>query len=271
MEKIKETLDYINSKTNNLKPDVAIILGSGLGCFCDDLDGIKIKYNEIPHFGESSVVGHKGELLFCEIEGKNAVIMQGRFHFYEGNSLAVATYPIKIFKKLGVKTLFITNAAGATHKGLEVGDIMLICDHINFMGTNPLIGKNDDSLGERFPDMSNCYTKSLQELAKNCAQELNIDLKEGVYLATTGPSYETAAEVRAFRLLGADVVGMSSVPEAIVSNYLKMDTVAFSSVTNHATGVSDKKLAHSEVVEIGKTTSLKLSALIKSMIKKLDF
>jgi len=269
MEKIKETLDYINSKTNNLNVDVAIILGSGLGCFCDDLEGIRLKYNEIPHFGESSVAGHKGELLFCEIKGKKAVIMQGRFHFYEGNSLQSATYPIKIFKKLGVKTLFITNAAGATHKELNVGDIMLINDHINFMGTNPLIGKNDETLGERFPDMSDCYTKDLQNLAKSCASELNIDLKEGVYLATTGPSYETAAEIRAFKILGADVVGMSSVPEAIVSNYLKMQTVAFSTVTNYATGVSENKPNHQEVIEIGKIASEKLSKLIRLMIEKI--
>lgn len=270
MEKIKETLDYINSKINNLNVDVAIILGSGLGCFCDDLDGIRIKYDEIPHFGESSVIGHKGELLFCEIEGKNAVIMQGRFHYYEGNSLQVATYPIKIFKKLGVKTLFITNAAGATHQNLKVGDIMLINDHINFMGTNPLIGKNDETLGVRFPDMSDCYTKKIQELARKCANELDIELKEGVYLATTGPSYETAAEVKAFRILGADVIGMSSVPEAIVSNYLNMDTVGFSSVTNYATGVGENKLSHQEVIEIGKISSQKLAKLIKLMINKLS-
>ena len=270
MEKIKETLDYINLKTNNLNVDVAIILGSGLGCFCDNLEGIRIKYSEIPHFGSSDVKGHKGELLFCEIEGKSAVIMQGRFHYYEGNSLAVATYPIKIFKKLGAKTLFITNAAGATHKGLNVGDIMLMNDHINFMGSNPLIGKNDESLGERFPDMSNCYTKKLQDLAKNCAKELEIDLKEGVYLATTGPSYETAAEIRAFKILGADVVGMSSVPEAIVSNYLKMETIGFSTVTNYATGVSENKLNHQEVIDIGKITGEKLSKLIKSIISKLN-
>lgn len=268
MEKIKETLDYINSKTNNLNVEVAIILGSGLGCFCDDLDGIRIKYSEIPNFGSSDVKGHKGELLFCEVEGKSCVIMQGRFHYYEGNSLAVATYPIKIFKKLGVKTLFITNAAGATHKNLNVGDIMLMKDHINFMGTNPLIGKNDETLGERFPDMSNCYTKELQNLAKNCADELSIDLKEGIYLATTGPSYETAAEIRAFRMLGADVVGMSSVPEAIVSNYLKMNTVGFSTVTNYATGVSENKLNHQEVIDVGKIASQKLSKLIKLMISR---
>ena len=270
MEKIKETLDYINSKTNNLTADVAIILGSGLGCFCNDLEGIKIKYSEIPHFGSLDVKGHKGELLFSQIEGKHVVIMQGRFHYYEGNSLQTATYPVKVFKKLGIKTLFITNAAGATHKELNVGDIMLMTDHINFMGTNPLIGKNDETLGERFPDMSNCYTKTLQDLAKNCANELNIDLKEGIYLATTGPSYETKAEVKAFKLLGADVVGMSSVPEAIVSNYLKIDTVGFSTVTNYATGVSENKLSHQEVIDIGKITGEKLSKLIKLMISKLN-
>ena len=196
--------------------------------------------------------------------------MQGRFHYYEGNSLEVTTYPIKIFKKLGAKTLFITNAAGATHKELNVGDIMLINDHINFMGTNPLIGKNDETLGERFPDMSNCYTKDLQILAKTCAQELNINLKEGVYLATTGPSYETKAEIKAFNLLGADVVGMSSVPEAIVSNYLKMNTVGFSTITNHATGVSENKLSHQEVIEVGKVASEKLSKLIKLIISRLN-
>ena len=163
MEKIKETLDYINLKTNNLNADVAIILGSGLGCFCDNLEGIRIKYSDIPHFGSSDVKGHKGELLFCEIEGKNCIIMQGRFHFYEGNSLQTATYPIKIFKNLGVKTLFITNAAGATHKNLNVGDIMLITDHINFMGANPLVGPNDENYGVRFPDMSDIYKKELRK------------------------------------------------------------------------------------------------------------
>lgn len=269
MDKIQQTLDFINSKTGNLKIDVAVILGSGLGCFCNNLEGIHLKYSEIPHFGSSDVLGHKGELLFTQIEGKNCAIMQGRFHYYEGNSLQVATYPIKILKKLGTKTLFITNAAGATHTGLDVGDIMLMTDHINFMGSNPLIGKNDNSLGDRFPDMSNCYTKTLQELAKNCANELQINLKEGIYLATTGPSYETAAEIRAFKLLGADVVGMSSVPEAIVSNYLKMQTVGFSTVTNHATGVSNKHLSHDEVLETGNITGQKLASLIKLMISKL--
>lgn len=266
MKKIEETLDFLSKKTNGFKPEYAVILGSGLGVFCDNLNGIAIEYSKIPNFGSSNVAGHKGELLFCEISGKKCVIMQGRFHYYEGNSMQEATFPVKIFKKMGVKTLIITNAAGAAHKSLNIGDIMLIVDHINFMGDNPLIGKNDDTLGERFPDMSNCYTKEYQELAKKYAKELNINLKEGVYLATTGPSYETKAEVKAFKMLGADVIGMSSVPEAIVSNYLKMNTLAFSLVTNYATGVSDEKLMHEEVLEIGKTQGAKLCDLIKRII-----
>ena len=269
MEKIKETVDYLNLKTNNFKPEIAIILGSGLGCFCDNLSGINVKYNEIPHFGSSNVHGHKGELMFTDICGKNCIIMQGRFHYYEGNTMQVATYPIKVFKKMGVETLFITNAAGALHKELNVGDLMLMTDHINFMGTNPLIGKNDDSMGERFPDMSEVYSFDLQNIAREVAKELDISLKEGIYLATTGPSYETKAEVRAYRLLGADVVGMSSAPEAIVASYLKLKTVGFSVVTNHATGVSDKKLTHEEVLEIGKISGVNLSNLIKKMIEKI--
>ena len=269
MEKIKETLDYINLKTNNFKPEFAIVLGSGLGCFCDDLEGIVIPYKEIPNFGSSNVLGHKGELLFTTINDKPCVIMQGRFHFYEGNSLQTSTYPIKIFKKMGVKTLFLTNAAGGISQDLKVGDIMLIEDHINFMGTNPLIGPNDDTLGERFPDMSNCYDIECRKLACECAENQNIELKKGIYLATTGPSYETAAEVRAFGILGANVVGMSTVPEAIVANYLKIKTIGFSIVTNQATGVSDSKLTHDEVLEIGKVSGVRLSNLIKDMISKI--
>ena len=269
MKKIKETLDYINSITNGFKPEIAVILGSGLGSFCNNLKGYNIPYNDIPHFASSNVKGHKGELLFCKIEEKNCVIMQGRFHFYEGNSMQEATYPIKIFKQLGVNTLIITNAAGAVNKNLNMGDIVLIKDHINFMGTNPLIGKNDDSMGERFPDMSNCYNKNLIEIAKNCAKNLDIDLREGVYLATTGPSYETAAEINAFRILGADVVGMSSVPEAIVANWLKIKTMTLSLVTNFATGVSQNKLSHQEVIETGKKQGQKVSNLIKEIIKNI--
>lgn len=269
MENYTETLNYINSKTDNFKPEVAVILGSGLGVFSENLQGISVKYSEIPHFGKTSVQGHKGELLFCEVEGKKCAIMQGRFHYYEGNSIQTCTYPIKILKMLGVKTLIITNAAGGINRALNVGDIMMIIDHINFMGDNPLIGPNEEILGERFPDMSNIYTPSLRELARKTALKVGLDLKEGVYLAVSGPSYETKAEVRAYSILGADVVGMSSAPEAIVSNYLKMNTVGFSLVTNMAAGISDKKLSHKEVIAAGKTSGVKLCKLIKEFIKTL--
>ena len=269
MEKIKETLNYLNDKIDNFKPEIGIVLGSGLSVFCDNLEGKSVQYNEIPNFSPTGVLGHKGELLYCNIEGKNCLIMQGRFHYYEGNSLQECTFPIKVMKMAGVKTLIITNAAGGINKDFNIGDIMLIVDHINFMGTNPLIGRNDETLGERFPDMSNVYDINLRNKALKCAKELNLDIKEGVYLATTGPSYETAAEIKAYRILGADVVGMSSVPEAIVSNYLKMNTLAFSMVTNHATGVSKNTLSHQEVLETGKKAGLKLSSLIKKIISEL--
>jgi len=269
MEQIKKTIDYINLKTNNFKPEIGIILGSGLGCFCDNLDGYRLKYSEIPNFNNVDVKGHKGELLFCEIENKKVAIMQGRFHFYEGNSMQESTFPIKVLKFLGIKTLIITNAAGATSKELEIGDVMLIKDHINFMGDNPLIGKNNELLGERFPDMSNIYDKDLRNLTKQCANEINLPIKEGVYIGTTGPSYETAAEIRAFKILGADAVGMSTVPEAIVANYLKIKTVGLSTISNYATGVSETKLTHKEVIEIGSKTSKKLVSLIGKLISKL--
>lgn len=269
MTQINETIEFLNSKTNNFAPEIAVILGSGLSAFCDNLSGINIKYSEIPHFGFSDVSGHKKELLFCEVANKKCAIMQGRFHYYEGNSLDICTYPVKVLKKLGVKTLFITNAAGAVNKNLNVGDIMMISDHINFIGTNPLIGKNDDSLGPRFPDMSDIYNENLQNLALKTAQKLDINLKKGVYLATSGPSYETKAEVRAYSILGADVVGMSSAPEAIVANYLNMDILAFSLVTNYAAGVSNTKLSHNEVLKTGKTSGNKLCSLIKEIIKEL--
>jgi len=267
--KLNETVEFLKNITADFNPEIAVVLGSGLNSFVEDLSGICVKYEEIPHFVNSSVKGHEGQLLFSEINGKKTVVMQGRFHFYEGNTLEVCTFPIKVFKKLGVKTLILTNAAGAINKEYNVGDIVLIEDHINFLGTNPLIGKNDDTLGERFPDMGNVYNAELRKLALEVAQSIQIDVKKGVYLATTGPSYETKAEVRAFSVLGADVVGMSTVPEAIVSNYLKINTLAFSLVTNKAAGVGKAALSHDEVIQIGKTSGLKLAKLIKKIIEKL--
>ena len=250
MKKIKETLDYINSITNGFKPEIAVILGSGLGSFCNNLKGYNIPYNDIPHFASSNVKGHKGELLFCKIEEKNCVIMQGRFHFYEGNSMQEATYPIKIFKQLGVNTLIITNAAGAVNKNLNMGDIVLIKDHINFMGVNPLRGTNEDEIGPRFCDMSRVYDPALQQIARDVAAAQGLTLREGVYLGYMGPSYETPAEIRAFRTLGADAVGMSTVPEAIAASHCGLPVLALSLITNMAAGMTGQRLSGEEVIAI---------------------
>lgn len=258
---MQTTVNFIKEKIGKFAPEIGIILGSGLGDFADEFNSVKINYNEIPKFHVSEVEGHKGQLVFAEVEGKNVVMMQGRYHFYEGYPMEALVYPIKIMKLLGVKTLIITNAAGATHKGFLPGDLMLIKDHINFMGTNPLIGKNNDELGARFPDMSGIYKKELRKIALKKAAELKINLKEGVYVATTGPSYETPAEIKMFHMLGADAVGMSTVPEAIIANYCSINVLGISCLTNYASGVSDIPLSHNEVIET--------AARVKENFKKL--
>ena len=242
---MRETLEFIKSKINDFKPELAIVLGSGLGAFCEGLEGIAIPYSQIKGFAPSTVKGHKGELLFW----------------------AQTTLPIKVFKKLGVEKLILTNAAGSLKKELTPSSIMLICDHINFMGSNPLIGENDETLGTRFPEMNEVYSKRLREIVKNCAQKLNIELKEGVYSALTGPSYETPAEVKMLSLLGADATGMSTVPEAIVGKYCSMEVLGVSLITNYAAGLSDIAPNHKEVVEMGKIAGEKLVELLKESIK----
>ena len=266
---MQSTVSFIKEKTGDFAPEIALVLGSGLGEFTKNLEGIQIPYSEIPDFKVSTVQGHKGSLFFGEIFNKKIVVMQGRLHFYEGYDLKDITYPIKVFKMLGVKTLILTNAAGPVKKELIPSDLMLIKDHINFTAKNPLIGKNDDTLGERFPDMSDIYTSSFRDLVKTCAGEENIDLKEGVYLMTTGPSYETPAEVKMFGAFGADAVGMSTVPEAIVANYLGLKTIGISLITNYASGISKEKLSHKEVVEMGNIATEKFTRLVNSIIKKL--
>ncbi len=246
---MKSAIEFINGKTNNIKPVTGIILGSGLGDFADEYDGIRVPYGEIPGFQPSHVAGHKGLLVFAEVAGKQVVMMQGRYHFYEGHSMQTVTYPIKVMKKLGVENLIVTNAAGLVHKEFNPGDLMLIADHINLMGTNPLIGANDNDLGPRFPDQSDVYTKALREKAKEVAKGLNIDVQEGVYCAMTGPTYETPSEVRMVRNLGADAVGMSTVPEAIVANWCGINVLGISCLTNFACGVIDQPLSHTEVIE----------------------
>lgn len=262
---MNKTIDFLNGKIGSFRPKIGVILGSGLGELADEYCDISVPYSEIPGFITSTVKGHKGRLVFTDIAGKQVVMMQGRNHFYEGHSMSDITYPVKVMKKLGVDVLVLTNAAGAVNESYKPSDLMLLKDHINCMGTNPLIGPNDDSMGERFPDMSEIYKKDLRELVKRCAENLNIDLKEGVYLANTGPSYETPAEIHMARLLGADAIGMSTVPEAIVANYCGMKVIGISCISNAASSDNGDKLSHSEVIE----TTNKAKAKFKSLILKI--
>ncbi len=261
-------INYIQEKIKNFKPEIGIILGSGLGDFADIVNSdAVIPYKEIPGFENSEVQGHKGRLIFAQINEKKVVMMQGRYHFYEGYSMQTVTYPIKVLKKLGIKTLIITNAAGAVTKEFTPGDLMFITDHINFMGTNPLIGKNNDTLGTRFPDMSEIYSKKLIAKAEIAAKKLNIKYQKGIYAATTGPSYETPAEIKMFNLLGANAVGMSTVPEAIIANYCGINVLGISCLTNYAAGVSETPLNHQEVID----TANKVKENFKNLLLEILF
>lgn len=264
---MEATIKFIEEKINGFKPEIGIILGSGLGDFADNFESIVISYNDIPGFEKSAVEGHKGQLVFANVNGKNVVMMQGRYHFYEGYSMATVTYPVKVMKKLGVSTLIITNAAGALTSTFTPGDLMFITDHINFMGTNPLIGKNDDTLGTRFPDMSSVYSKELIKKAENIAKDLGISYQKGVYVATTGPSYETPSEVKMFSMLGGNAVGMSTAPEAIVANYCGIKVLGISCLTNYAAGVSVTPLNHQEVIDTANKVKENFKNLLSEIIK----
>ena len=266
---MQNTINFINEKTNNFTPEIGIILGSGLGEIADEYCDCAISYNDIPNFIKSTVKGHKGRLVFAQINGKKVVMMQGRNHFYEGHKMSEITFPVKVMKRLGVKILILTNAAGAVNESFRPADLMIITDHVNNMGSNPLIGANDDSFGERFPDMSEVYKKYLIEIAENCAKKLGIEIQKGVYWANSGPSYETPAEINAYRMLGADAVGMSTVPEAIVANYCGMDILGISCITNSASASTGAKLSHEEVVGNAEKAKTKFKSLILEIISKL--
>ena len=266
---LEKSVEYIKSMLCDFQPEIGIILGSGLGELADEYCIKSISYSEIPGFEVSTVAGHKGRLVFAEINNKKVVMMQGRFHFYEGHSIQKVVFPVKVMKKLGVKTLIITNAAGGVNKNFKPSDLMVITDHINYMGANPLIGINDDAMGERFPDMSEVYSKEYIELTKKIAKTLGIELQEGVYMALTGPSYETPAEVRMARVIGADAVGMSTVPEAIIASWCKMKVIGISCICNSAAGVSTVGLSHQEVIDAANCAKDKFKKLVKEIIKSL--
>jgi len=269
LTKIKEAKEFIQSRIT-AQPEVALILGSGLGRMVDDIEkGIYIPYGEIPHFPVSTVAGHAGRMVLGKLAGKNVVVMQGRFHYYEGYSLAEATFPIRVIRALGVKLLIVTNAAGGINKTYNPGELMLISDHINLLGGNPLVGPNSVDLGERFPDMSEAYSRELRDLAREVAKEEQLELNEGVYCAMSGPSYETPAEIRFLDRIGADAVGMSTVPEVIVANHGKMQVLGISCITNMAAGVKEEKLNHEEVMAAGNAAVDRFTSLIKGVVRRL--
>ena len=266
---LEKTVEFIKDKIGDFRPQIGIILGSGLGELADEYCDIVIDYADIDGFEVSSVLGHKGRLVFADINGKKVVMMQGRFHFYEGHSIHKVVYPVKVMKKLGVETIIITNAAGGVNPAFNPSDLMVITDHINYMGVNPLIGKNDDSMGERFPDMSEIYTPEYVELVKKTGEDIGVDLQEGVYMALTGPSYETPAEVKMARIIGADAVGMSTVPEAIVAAWAGIKVIGLSCICNSAAGVSTVGLSHDDVIRAANIAKDRFKRLVKEVIRRL--
>lgn len=266
---MNKSIDYIKGKIKN-QPEIGIVLGSGLGDFADAIeDKIEIPYTEIPGFPVSTVKGHDGKLIFGKINSKEVCVMKGRIHYYEGYDIKEVVYPIEVLAGLGIETLILTNAAGGVNTEFEPADLMIINDHINLMGKNPLIGPNDEDLGPRFPDMTDLYNKDLIEVAEKSAKKLGIDIKEGVYMYFTGPSYETAAEVRMARILGADAVGMSTVPEAIIARHRGLKILGISTITNMSTGILDTPLDHTEVVEVGQEVAGKFKELLKEIIEEI--
>lgn len=248
--RIDQAVAYIRSQTE-ATPVMGMILGSGLGDFAHTLEGgISIPFSEIPGFPVPTVEGHSGTMVFGTHHGKQVVALSGRIHYYEGLPQQEITIPVRVLAKLGVKTLLLTNAAGGVNLDFSAGVLMLITDHINFSGQNPLIGQNFSEFGPRFPDMCDIYTKNVRNQLKTMAQDSGIALREGVYAMYSGPNYETPAEIRMFRTLGADAVGMSTVPEALVAAHAGVQVIGVSCITNMAAGVLDQKLDHSEVVEV---------------------
>jgi purine-nucleoside phosphorylase len=252
-------------------PVVGLVLGSGLGAFAERLKSrIAIPYQEIPHFPvPSGVVGHAGELVLGDVGKTPVVVLSGRVHFYEGRPITDVVFPARVLARLGARAVVLTNAAGGVRKTFRPGDLMLMTDHINAFGTNPLIGPNEDSLGARFPDMSRVYDPALREFAKETARSQKIPLSEGVYLGNSGPSYETPAEIRAYRAIGADAVGMSTVPEAIALNHAGVRVLGISTITNMAAGILAKPLEHSEVLATTRKVGVRFVRLLTALVPKI--
>jgi purine-nucleoside phosphorylase len=269
IDKIEETVKYIIDKIST-KPEVGLILGSGLGGLAEKIeDPVVLKYKDIPNFPISTVEGHAGQLVIGRLGEKQVIAMQGRFHYYEGYNLKEITFPIRCMIGLGIDDLIVTNAAGGVNSSFKPGDLMIIKDHINFAGNNPLIGKNLDEKGPRFVDMTYAYNKDLINIALSCGKSLNLDLKTGVYMWFSGPTYETPAEVKMAGILGADAVGMSTVPEVIVANHEGIRILGISCITNMASGILDAPLNHEEVVETSMRVKNEFEGLVIDIIKNI--
>ena len=269
LKKIKSAKEYIkNIDDRNI--DTAIILGTGLGRLASDIEDKKvIKYGDIPFFPVSTVEGHAGELIIGRIGSKNVLALNGRFHYYEGYSMETVVFPVRVIKALGVNSIIVSNAAGGMNPHFKAGDLMIINDHINLMGNNPLIGKNYDEIGPRFPDMSDAYHKEYIKIANECAKELGIHVQNGVYLAVSGPNYETPAELKMMRTLGGDAVGMSTIPEVIAANHMGMHVLGISCITDMAIADNLEPLDHEKVIQTANSSMEKFVLLVKGIIGKI--
>jgi purine-nucleoside phosphorylase len=275
-EQATEAAEFLSAKLSGLAPQVGIVLGSGLGAVAEAVESpVFVPYGEIPHFPQSTVEGHSGRIVAGLLGGVPVVVMQGRVHFYEGYTPQQVTFPMRVLGRLGVKTVILTNAAGGINANYQVGDLVLLADHINMLGFNPLVGPNEPRFGDgaasglRFFDMTEAYSVELRSLAQKAARADGFTLHEGVYLATSGPSFETPAEIRAFRALGADLVGMSTVPETIVARHMGIGVLGVSCVTNLAAGISATQLSHEEVFETGSRVQHRLAQLFARLLPEL--
>jgi len=269
IEKIDEAVRYIRGRST-MQPEIGVILGSGLG---DVVDAVEIEtaipYAEIPGAKASTVLGHQGRMIFGRANGRRVVVLQGRVHYYEGYEMSEVMFLSRVIGRLGIRQLIVTNAAGGVNTSFVAGDLMLISDHINLMGPNPLRGPNSEALGVRFPDMTEAYPESLREIARGVAKEIGLDVKEGVYLALSGPTYETPAEIRAFRVMGADAVGMSTVPEVIAMSHMGIPVLGISCITNMAAGILKQKLTHQEVIDTTTRVQKQFTDLVLGVLKRL--
>lgn len=267
---VQEAAAYVRSALGGRRPEIAITLGSGLGDLAERLDApLTIPYKEIPHFPVSTVSGHKGQFVCGNLGGKEVLCMQGRFHYYEGYDLKQVTMPVRVMKLLGIDSLLVTNAAGGINTGFHAGTLMLIEDHLNLTGENPLIGENLDAFGDRFFDMTVAYDKEYRTLAKATAEELNIPLATGVYAWLTGPNFETPAEIRYLRTIGADAVGMSTVPEVLVARHSGIRVLGISCITNLAAGMTDNTLSHEEVKETADRVQNEFIRLVTGIVSRM--